>query len=56
VLAEKKEQKENAEKEEENAERLLKAQLEQTEELLKGRIRVNSDKSDEGSKSGRKKR
>ncbi|KAH7466982.1 hypothetical protein FOMA001_g16796 [Fusarium oxysporum f. sp. matthiolae] len=54
--AEKKEQKENAEKEEENAERLLKAQLEQTEELLKGRTRVNSDKSDEGSKSGRKKR
>ncbi|QKD62159.2 uncharacterized protein FOBCDRAFT_254266 [Fusarium oxysporum Fo47] len=52
--AEKKEQKENAEKEEENAERLLKAQLEQTEELLKGRTRVNSDKSDEGSKSGRK--
>ncbi|KAH7194857.1 hypothetical protein DER44DRAFT_815512 [Fusarium oxysporum] len=54
--AEKKEQKENAEKEEEDAERLLKAQLEQTEELLKGRTRVNSDKSDEGSKSGRKKR
>ncbi|KAJ9414948.1 hypothetical protein QL093DRAFT_2451015 [Fusarium oxysporum] len=55
-FSEKKEQKENAEKEEENAERLLKAQLEQTEELLKGRTRVNSDKSDEGSKSGRKKR
>ncbi|EMT72142.1 hypothetical protein FOC4_g10003998 [Fusarium odoratissimum] len=53
--AEKKEQKENAEKEEEDAERLLKAQLEQTEELLKGRTRVNSDKSDEGSKSGQDK-
>ncbi|KAI8402673.1 hypothetical protein FOFC_17989 [Fusarium oxysporum] len=53
--AAKKEQKENAEKEEENAERLLKAQLEQTDELLKGRTRVNSDKSDEGSKSGQDK-
>ncbi|KAF5547726.1 hypothetical protein FMEXI_5052 [Fusarium mexicanum] len=41
LIAEKREQKENAEKEEEDAERLLKAQLEQTEELLKGRSYVD---------------
>ncbi|KAF4949947.1 hypothetical protein FGADI_8548 [Fusarium gaditjirri] len=50
-----KEQKENAKKEMENAERRLKAQLEQSKDLLKGSSRVDSDKSDAGSKSRRKK-